>query len=427
MFGKYQDITGQLNFYLFLLLAICLPFSYDLVRVMWTVWLISYIIEFPFLTTNEEGKIVFALSKSNFLRLDNIPLYAACLFVVWEAVSLLWTGADSYGFRAQHVTLLLLPIAAVCGFNKYYKWKTVARTLVVACVVSFFVYCFCFYWLQNINYLLTPFFEGTLEPFRFDSFVRFGQIKHHTFYCIIMLIAMVLCFFLFDDSCKRYGKPKAVIIFIVCQTVLLTAIIATMSRVALLLLPLLVVVGLIQNLRGRHRWIAIGGSAIVAIAVAVAVVLLHPRFEGFSLEQITQTEQHLHDEQTEPRLKIWSLALETPSDYLAHGMGVGSATPYMAHKYEEHQLYYGALHFGVHNQYLEVMMELGLAALLLFVAAWLLSPLTVRSTARRFATLFATIMVVTMMFDTILSVIQGVVYLGFTCLFILLMEREEQR
>ena len=326
MFGKYQDITGQLNFYLFLLLAICLPFSYDLVRVMWTVWLISYIIEFPFLTTNEEGKIVFALSKSNFLRLDNIPLYAACLFVVWEAVSLLWTGADSYGFRAQHVTLLLLPIAAVCGFNKYYKWKTVARTLVVACVVSFFVYCFCFYWLQNINYLLTPFFEGTLEPFRFESFVRFGQIKHHTFYCIIMLIAMVLCFFLFDDSCKRYGKPKAVIIFIVCQTVLLTAIIATMSRVALLLLPLLVVVGLIQNLRGRHRWIAIGGSAIVAIAVALAVVLLHPRFEGFSLEQITQTEQHLHDEQTEPRLKIWSLALETPSDYLPHGMGAGSAT-----------------------------------------------------------------------------------------------------
>ena len=98
---NYRQIVGKFNWYLFLLVAFTLSFSPVIVRVVWTVWLISWFLELRFLDRKN-----FAISKYQ------IPAFLLLMFFVWQLVSYLWTidKVTAGVVLERQVSYLFLPI-----------------------------------------------------------------------------------------------------------------------------------------------------------------------------------------------------------------------------------------------------------------------------------------------------------------------------
>ena len=135
--------------------------------------------------------------------------------------------------------------------------------------------------------------------------------------------------------------------------------------------------------------------------------MLHPRMQEFDIDEITEI-RHLNGEH-EARLNIWVLALENPDDYLAHGLGAGQSTNYLVEKYKKLGFnYYASKRYHAHNQYIEVLLESGIAGLLLFVLAWIAIPLCATGAGRKTAWLLFTLFVFNMFTDLMFGKFCGI-------------------
>ncbi len=148
---------------------------------------------------------------------------------------------------------------------------------------------------------------------------------------------------------------------------MVTALVGTFSRTALVALPFLVLGAVLSN-RGRARTRLLWGLALLAgvvglaaqrVGVPVLDVRQLRRWE--SLLQIVELSS-IDDVTLAGRLTLWELALDKALDAPVFGLGLGSL-----HRLEDAWYNTDGVLLGAHNQYLVLLGEAGFVPLVLFV------------------------------------------------------------
>lgn len=404
---RYQIFIKRLNYIFFLVLMATLPLPRKFGHVMLIVWAASWLLELRF------------TKKENFCGWKSlIPGLGLAAWVLWECVSILWGGH----FRDCHVSLLILPLILAFGVNEQYQWKQAAKVLIISSLLSCFLYGFTLYWVFNHSVLLEYHYQGPIYPLQvsyFDLFLSF--IKHRLFYCTILSIDVVLLFLLRHDIIQRWGRIEGSIYLVLSLGVLLLTMFATESRASLFTLVILAAVFGIRHIPNRHRlWMSVLIGACVIIG-CVALWQYHPRMKMITIDQVLHPYNYINEVSIQnPRLLTWYYALQSPKDYMAYGMGVCQSEPYLVDKYEQAHWEVGVQEqFHAHNQYLLVCMELGIVAMLLFIAYWICLPMCYpkKTRQRDFVLYLALIFGLNMLTDNLFSSMEGVVYICALLLF----------
>lgn len=401
---RYLQVVKRMNYVLFLALMASLPLPRKFEHIMLIVWAVSWLLELRF------------TKRENFTGWKTlIPGLGLAIWVLWECVSLLWGGPQAR-FRDCHASLLILPLILAFGVNENYQWKHAAAVLIISAIASGFLYGFTLFWVVNYKAILYSLGPIPLIPFELNYYSAWlSFVEHRLFYCIVLMIAFVLLWMLRSDCWQRWGKVEGTIYLVAGSVILLLTLFATGSRASLLTLIILAAVYGISLLPQRHR---LWGTALIAALViggGVAAWQLHPRMKTITLEQIFSPSEHLEEVTTQnPRGLIWYYALQSPQDYVGCGLGVRQSEQYLLDRYEDAGWTRGITdRFHAHNQYLLVCMELGVVAMLLFIAYWFCLPLCYpkKTKQRDFARYLAIIFGLSMLTDCLFSSMEGVVYI----------------
>lgn len=408
--NKYIQSVSRLNYCLFIALFASLPLPRIFPQVMLIAWAVAWLFEGRF------------LHRAN-LRWDRrlAPVLGLTAWVLWETLSLLWGQPDalSTGFNTAHVALLILPFVLLFGMNERYRWKTIAAVFVVSCVVSVFLYAFTLYWVYNHNYVFADsyFLRAPFTLSVFDTLL--SPIKHRLYYCTLLTLALVLLFMLRNDFAAWWGKVYGYAFCIGGALCMLGAVVATYSRASLFTLVVVAAVALVRHTAQRYRVRTAAAVSVLAVIAFITIWQVHPKMKNLTLDHIKHPYEYMDDPKAQPRLAIWFTALQHPEDYVAKGLGVGNSVSYLVKRY---QAVPGTEKFvadksHAHNQYLEICMELGMAAMLLFVILWVALPCCYSDgTPRAFATYLSVVFGLNMLTDRFLTNIEGVVFL---CAFLL--------
>ena len=398
---RYLSVVKRINYIFFLVLMASLPLPRKFGHIILIVWVVSWLLELRF------------TKKENFCDWKAlIPSLGLAAWVLWECVSILWGGH----FRDCHASLLILPLILAFGVNEQYQWKQAAKAVVIGSILSCFFYGFTLFGAINHRPVLDYYCQDSFTTFHlvwFDCFL--SNIKHRFFYCTILTVAIILLIILREDCWKRWGKIEGSIYLVLGCAIMLLAIIATGSRASLFtLIVLAAVFGIRQIPKRHHFWMSVGIGFCVLVG-CVAIWHWHPRMQDITIEQVIHPEQHVGEVNTHnPRALIWYYALQSPKDYIGHGLGVRQAEKYLYDKYEQNNWDKGMFdHFHAHNQYLLVCMELGIVAMFLFIAYWICLPMCYpkRTRQRNFVLYLALIFGLNMLTDSLFSSMEGVVYI----------------
>lgn len=400
---RYLNFIKRLNYVLFLGLMATLPLPRKFGHIMLIVWAASWLLELRF------------VKRSNFTGWKTLfPALGLAVWVLWECLSLLWGGPEAE-FRSCHASLLILPLIIAFGVNELYNWKQAAKVLIISSLLSCFLYGFTLFWTTNVCHAWSCECQDPIKPFQlfwFDIFL--SNIKHRLFYCTILTVAIILSWMLRQDFLKRWGKIEGSIYLVLIIGILLTAIIATGSRASLFTLIILCAVYGVSRLPQHHRLWSSLVIVLLVIGGSTALWQFHPRMKNVTLDQILNPEDNMTEVDLQnPRGLIWHYALQSPQDYVGSGLGVCQAEQYLIDRFEQAGWNRGANdRFHAHNQYLLICMELGMVAMLLFIAYWIYLPFCYpkKTRQREFALYLALLLGLNMLTDSLFSSMEGVVY-----------------
>lgn len=395
--NKYQQIIGQIQYYVFLAVVALLPLPQIFLRYACVTWIVLWLLEGRWLS-----KPSFSSPAGPFRFYIPFLLFGA--WYIWKIVSGLWVeniGSWSTQMERCMTFGMLIPVG-IWGVNRQYDWRQVGKVLVISCLLALPLYLIIvtalYYhhdwmdtlqwagWNNDITYWHTYFSENITV------------FKHRLYLCAVELLGAIVAYRLLEDKpVHRFGSIA----------IMLSAIPLTGSRQSILTAVALFVIAAIYALpkEQRKRWTA--GIIVIGLTVGGGLLKLHPRMQQFDLNNIIHlTDVHYtHD----IRFNIWGAGLQHPEDYLWTGVGAGQSRAYMQERYNEVGFpYYAEREFNCHNQYLEELIELGVFGLLLFLLAWLSIPLCARGQTRQTAWLFTALFMMNMFTECVFGRFDGI-------------------
>lgn len=413
---RYRQIVGTLNWFLFLVVAFTLSFSPAILRVVWTIWLISWFLELRFL-----DKKNFTFSKYQ------IPAFIFLVYFIWQCVSFLWTidRVTAGVVLERQVSFFFLPIVMMFGVNGNYDIKKSIFSFILGSAIISIFYIVSVFVLSNYSSILKSGYSQFLENIRFDLFFKyfpsyFGHIRHHAFFSNVLIIASIFLIFIYNDIRNLVGKKTAFVLTFLYLTInSLFFVYLTDSRGSIVAILVVMFVGTLRFFYKKKKWIILSLSTIVVTVSIISFFYFHPRMKEINLDRLINLEQVENND--DARLKIWSTALRHVDEYLFVGKGVGSSKSFLEQKNKEDNIFdekFIERRFHSHNQYIETTIELGLFALILFVSAFVLQVYFSKQRIKQVG-LFVTIaLAVKCLFDSIFRSDDVVILLCFICLIV---------
>lgn len=398
----YLSTISRLNWYAFLCLLLSLPYGMEFGRFFWIVWLVTWLLEGRFLSRP-------VLTDKRLM----VPFAGLAVWFVWNMLSVAWAPDKTTAWLAvlRYVNVICLVPIVLWGVNKHYRWQTCLKVLVIGAAVSVLVYLFAHYWTNNYMSALN---KQNPRNYSID-FLRLNDLlldmKHRFHYTNVLLMAFVGVFFMLPDAIKKYGKQRTYVLSVLTCLWFALAIYWTGSRMGLINLAAVVCLFLFLRLQGRKRYVGSVFLVLLFAGFALSLHLWQPR------QQDTPHERWLHYDANEampayePRIAIWHAVVENHDAYPWYGLGVNQSRDFLVERYKERGwTYYAQLHYGPHNQYFTLWMELGFPAALLFIILWASIPFCFQGKARRFATFFTLITLLGMCTETLLSGLEGILF-----------------
>ena len=393
--NRYQSIVGRINYWLFIAVAVLLPYPQICLRYAVVIWFISWLLEGRWLKLDN-----LKLQLANWKKI--LPVLLFGLWFCYKLLSGLW--ADDYSRWAwqmeRYQTFGLMIPVALWGVNEYYDWRQVGKALVISCMVAVPVYVL---WMTALylhpewidSWQLNSAYAGKQVDGWWEFVAEYISVfKHRLFFCSVEMFGAIVAWFI-------YRKRLAVLIPALIVT--LSAIPLTTSRQSILTCAALLAVVLISSLPRRYRWSYGVGIFLIGILLGGGILTLNPRMQGFNFKAITEVREISVDHDV--RFNIWGYALKQPEDYLAHGVGAGQSELYLNHLFSPYFIQHG---FHVHNQYLEELIEVGIPGLILFLLAWLSIPICAPKGAHEMGWLFTVLFLMNMFTDCMFGKFDGI-------------------
>lgn len=418
---KYIDIAEHLNFFIFLLVVCTLPFPWHFTQPLIVAWGISWLLEGRWLQWRN-----FRLNKTQ------VPILLICILIGWEATSLLWVEDTANGIRewTKHLPILAVAVVSLFGVNKYYKIEKVQIALYAATLISVISYLLLQYWAK-FNDMVVIYGQYVLwDTWNMFNIPPMSNIKHHSYYCPILLMALGCTKGLYHHFCKTYPRWSVLLTLGIGDMILIATIILSGSRTTFLLMPLLLLLLLWQY--RRHRYARKIGTVILLLTALLGSLIwtqssVTQKFKQ-SFQRISYEDSKDQPFSREPRIYIWHIILHDVSDYGWKGMGIGSSDAYLAKAYEQDGIPEVIdRSFGTHNQYLQTWMELGPIAMIFLFLIVLIVPFF-HSRKVRWASLYLNLIYgMSMLTECYFSRMSGVFQLCFAAVLLLALEQEQEQ
>ena len=404
---QHQEITGRINYLLFLVVVALLPFPQTPLRYALVLWAISWLLEGRWLhrpTSPGTNKMI-------------IPFLLFGLWYGWKAVSGLWAPDHAaWGSQMERcMTFALVVPIALWGVNRYYDWRTAGKVLVYSCLIAvpfYIITLTVFYHHPELATIAHGRMAWNYNLPNWHLFVsdNISVLKHRLFLCSVELFGACI-------ACQLWKNKWHVLL--PSLAVMVSMIPLTGSRQSVLTAAALLAVGILYAFPRAVRWKYGTGVLLLVMVLGGLVLQMHPRMHDVHLSDISRIREISPEHNV--RFNIWGAALQNPSDYLLYGLGGGQSREYIYEIFHEKGYSYGGeQHFHPHNQYLTEAMEIGIFGMLLFIAAWLAVPLCASNKGKKTAVLMTVLFMMNMFTDCMFASFCGIALWAVGMLFIFL-------
>lgn len=375
-----------INYALFCLLIIVLPYPWRIANYVIIAWLIAWALEFRWLLNAKEHWHCHPWR-------EKVPFLLLAVLVAWETLSMTWSvnPSDTALLLERHILLVAIPLVACFGVNEHYQVKTLLPLLVKTAVYSVPVYIFTSVMVHNgwqAYYDLHHYGDLRFPPLLFMQMT--GHIKHHTFYCMALILALCAFPYIYRTH-VQYPKWSRIATLGMAALVIITGIVMTNSRATWLLLLVLPIVWILLHLRGKKLAMVLSGSALLSVLAVVLLYLYAPRFD-----QMTD----------DPRIMEWKTYFAHHDDYTFLGTGAGTAQNVMVSYYEQDggEFVEGIVErYSVHNQYFNSRLTMGPLAVIFVTLIFISLMVGYWHSARWWAVAVSLIYLLSMLSDDILE------------------------
>jgi len=315
------------------------------------------------------------------------------------------------------VTLFVFPLVFITIRLTTYTFNTLLKTFIWACMAVSII------GLIYSNYLFLT--AGESVYLYSDNLLLLikGQAIYFALYLNAALLFVAYLYFTDSLVTKKYLYTYLVTPTLVLMIFLLASRISLM--VLVLLFILLVVVIIIKNKKYKLGLALISCFAIGILLLAALFPKTINRFKSltyyhFDYKDATQV-YHFNEEEFENRwngltirLAIWSCTWDAIKDNPIIGTGIGDYMHDLREAYQEKEFKLGLINdYSPHNQYLQIILSLGVVGFLAFM--WgLLFPLREAHNQLNYLYLFFTILILmNMITEDIWGAFRGVVFFSF--------------
>lgn len=327
---------------------------------------------------------LISISKENFFNSlkKNKAIIGIALFFFIQVLSMLYSEDKKEGVAllVRRLPLLLLPISFFFINYKKVIWDKIALFYAVSTTVGSVV---------GFSYGVYCYFISKDSGFLYNDNISVILSKQAVYFAFYVSIAIVIYVVQLNQNIEFVKKNK--VFFFLAIIWLFIIIFLLASRAAMLGLLLISFCFLSYNIIRKKKYLE--GMLFVFCLVVGAVILskLFPktlnRFKGttetsFQFEN-KNVENHFNAEYdeskwngTNTRMAIWKCAVEIWKANPLIGTGIGDRTTDLNKQYQEKKFWYALnTNKNTHNQYLDILISMGIIGLLLFIILFFIYPI----------------------------------------------------
>jgi len=351
IFSIDDTVENRISFYLLACLLVVLPYDFFYSQVI--------LICFGF-------HCIFHLRKQQLKNIMTKPVLVQVSFYLLAVAGLLYSQDkdEAFSIITRQWAILIMPLLfSISNFNLQ-KYK-----LRLLCIFGFGCTASILYLyvdaLHTIHYFQLPY--SSLFSLIFMNHNFSMPLKLHATYLSIY-VALSLVIFLYLLCTEKPLRQKWV--YILCTGLLFAGLIQLSSRSVFIAFLMIMNLGFPFFLfKGKKRVLFF----LTASLISAATLFMIGNVDSFKTRYISELKTDLTDhvtiiDNTEPRLARWEAIFELVKRSPIIGYGTGAERKELKEKFFEKRLYFSYLNeFNAHNQYLSILIRLGLIGLALFL------------------------------------------------------------
>lgn len=412
--NTYKEIVGKFSYWSALVLMFSLFAPMYFTRIAVVVWAIFWILEFRW------------LDRKNILIDKTLLCVGGFLFFYFvELLSSLWTiePKETSALLSRQVYLLAVTPVLVFGVNDYYKPKNMLYALMIGGVFFSAIYYVALFCSASYNIM----YGNEVTAWQKVPLWQYGNrlivFKHHAYFGLMLLVACIGACFVRKNTEKVEGKWASYFLISLFCLLTLASVFVSGSRASLLAIPVVIFVFLAWKFR-RKIWI-ITISGILLVGTSGFVILKHHYRSSNSAEVY----QKAIEPGSDPRILIWKATKDIAPDYFWFGSGAGTSKVRLTRYYaqEHYPITFLNRRYDTHNQYLSVLLDLGIFVAIGFAACFVLIFIYHEKRTGLFALLTTSVFGFQLLFDNLLNGTEGLVMFCVLIMLINWMHRCDKR
>ncbi len=293
---------------------------------------------------------------------SSILILSFCLFSIIASLSagLSFKEISRITFEIRFPLILLSLTFLFSNFTnnsvkEMLKWFALGAYSSVLLVIIIYIYSLCFEF-DNIPY--------TFLNLRLCFYSVVNIISHRTYLCFNLLSGLIILF----QICLDKNDKKSILLLVLVTLFSRFFILLSDARISLLSFSVIVFSFAVIILFKKTRRIYAISIALLFIVIMGYLLSLNARIHDLYLSFISG---NIDLTSLDPRFTIWQCVenIITANDFPILGFGTGGAQQLLADEYVKIDFTSGIQdNFGIHNQYLESIVEYGYIGLILFLS-----------------------------------------------------------
>lgn len=301
------------------------------------------------------GVFVYALcNKFRVSQHPNYCHYIVWVYLLWNAISLIWSADRMYGLQLLNhlVPLLVYPICFLFFRLTHSTFISLLKVFwqasILACVMSF---CSSIYQLLWMNQSIMDMFvlhKGLVgQYFCCNILFSWSGAPHPSYNIIWILGGMVSCIYLRETlSITRFEYVLSAAFFSVL-------VVLAQSRIGIVVILMAIVIGLFYQLRTHYKELICYSMAVFCLVVGL-FLFCNPLISDFIKDPV--------------RIDLLRVAITYIKADPLLGSGIGGMTSAHVSSVVQNFAYSRFPHFYPHNQFLGDWMQSGIIGFLLIIA-----------------------------------------------------------
>ena len=348
----------------------------------------------------------------------NKVLLGIIFFYLVQLLSIFYSTNKKDGFHllSDTVPFFLIPVSFLFIEFKNITWNRIlhffAAVTTIASIVGFSAGAYTAYTKHDTGYL-------------YNDNICFVMGKQAVYFAFYVSVAIIIYVYQLVNSVHK--APAGIIYLAILWLFVIIFLLASRTAMFSLLLILSIYSGNILIQRKKYMEISIFFFSL--IIGSVILVKLFPktlnRFKG-TTEMNYQfdnknTENHFNADfdknkwnSSNTRAAIWTCAMEVWKEHPVWGTGIGDKKDELQKKYEEKNFWFAInTNKSTHNQYLDVLISMGIIGLLIFVICYFIFPLWIFFKQKQsFAIMLFLLLALCLITENMFSRYQGIVLLA---------------